>query len=221
MKAIFASAGSDIKRGIPTKPKSKTIYLFLGIHGSGKTTYIKKHPEFKNFERCSAEDNPELIELHKQPFLIDLDTKSKSAVIQKNAHKWCEEQVEIHVKNGTNNIIVDNTNLTVDSLQSYVQIAQENGYDIQFILPSFRYLYYSIGKSSVESDITACVDNWTSKFIYPREQIFDHICCLIDNQKEAFDKIKKTICDYENFTSYRGLKKTNPSVWSSFCKRLV
>jgi predicted kinase len=96
----------------------KTMYIMRGISGSGKSTMAKTLvPEGNIFSTDEF-------------FMVNGEYKfnpSKLGI----AHKWNFDRVRKAVEDGITPIAVDNTNTQSWEAKNYVDLAKENGYDIQ------------------------------------------------------------------------------------------
>ena len=81
------------------KDYNKTIFILIGIQASGKTTFCQKY--FSDFE------------------IVSLD-------IIKTRKK--EDKTINEIINSGKNLVIDNTNSTIEERKKYIDIAQQNGY---------------------------------------------------------------------------------------------
>jgi cytidylate kinase len=94
-----------------------------GISGSGKSTV----------SRSIAESNKNSVILSTDRFFMTPEGNYQfdPSKIVENHTKNINDAVD-HMKRGTNNIIIDNTNLVISHMHPYVSAAQMHGYDVRF-----------------------------------------------------------------------------------------
>lgn len=92
-----------------------------GISGSGKSTYTKKH--HPKAEVCSADD-----------FFVKEDgTYAFDASRIRDAHKFCMKRFVDMVREGIEEIVVDNTHTQLWEFSGYVQVAEAHGYETEIV----------------------------------------------------------------------------------------
>lgn len=111
-----------------TKPSDKVLYLVRGLPwpGSGKSTFAKKLVDV-DFLICEADK-----------YFIDKTTGEYKfdPTKLKEAHKWCQEQVETYMKDSSSHpmlgfykeIVVSNTFTQKWEMDPYFEMAQKYGY---------------------------------------------------------------------------------------------
>lgn len=96
--------------------KDKVLFLFRGIPGSGKSTACKL--------------------LVGEPIEADqyhINSNGDYVWLPGNvaaAHKWCQNQVELRMKDGNPRIGVANTFTTQRELEPYLELAKQYGYSV-------------------------------------------------------------------------------------------
>lgn len=103
-----------------------------GCPGSGKSTAAKRlrerlEDEGKSVVVCSSDD-----------FFVcpSCSCYNFSLAKLRFAHAWCREKFEKALKDGVENVIVDNTNVSVQECRPYVQLALQYGYEVEFLEPT-------------------------------------------------------------------------------------
>lgn len=99
--------------------KELTLYMIVGISGSGKSTFAKSLSNNQNIKYFQADQYFE----KDGEYLFDRTQLG-------NAHKWCQTSVESELKKG-NSVIVSNTGLTLWQRQIYYKIAEKFGAKIK------------------------------------------------------------------------------------------
>lgn len=104
--------------------KEKTLILLRGIPGSGKTTFSKTigglHFEADNY------------------FMID-DVYEFIPSKIKDAHRYCQESVEVNMMRGEENIVVSNTFTQEWEMEPYFEMATQYGYKVFSIIVENRH----------------------------------------------------------------------------------
>lgn len=112
-----------IKSSQLNESNDKIMHIMRGVSGSGKSTLAKS---------LASEEN---IFSTDEFFMVNGEYRfnpSKLGV----AHKWNFDRVKNAVMNGVSPIVVDNTNTQSWEAKNYVQLAKENGYEVQVREPS-------------------------------------------------------------------------------------
>jgi predicted kinase len=99
----------------------KKAWIYCGVSGAGKTTYIDK--AHSGAPVCSAD---RLTGLYPSPGVIDASKLGE-------AHAFCLRDFNRLVLNAAPEIVVDNTNTTIAELAPYVALAQAYGYEVQIV----------------------------------------------------------------------------------------
>lgn len=100
------------------------LQILIGISGSGKSTYIKKHNE-PNYTILS-------LDAIRKEILGDVSDQSKN----KEIYKIFLERFEDLIKNTDDNICIDNTNLDEKSIFNLLDICNKYGEEI-YLIPNF------------------------------------------------------------------------------------
>jgi predicted kinase len=102
----------------------KTLVLLRGIPGSGKSTFSKTigglHFEADNY------------------FMIDDVYEFISSKI-KDAHRYCQESVEVYMMRGEEKIVVSNTFTQEWEMEPYFEMATQYGYKVFSIIVENRH----------------------------------------------------------------------------------
>jgi predicted kinase len=100
-----------------------TCIILRGVSGSGKTT-IAEYLEF------IATDNLECVICTADDFFYKDGEYLFDASKLGQAHEYCKEKAEAAMKENVGLVIIANTNTSEWEYKPYVQIAEENGYNI-------------------------------------------------------------------------------------------
>lgn len=104
---------------------NKIVYILRAIPGSGKTTLAEKLCACaKTSVICSADD-----------YFTDIETGEYNWSAEKvgSAHQWCQSLFKENLEEGTEIIVVSNTNTTEKEVNTYRKPAIEAGYMV-FVL---------------------------------------------------------------------------------------
>jgi len=107
----------------------KTLYLLRGISGAGKSTLAKSMGTI-NFEA--------------DMFFMEGNEYKFNPTKLKDAHAWCQNQVEMTMKNsstniGANRISVSNTFTQEWEMKHYFELAEKYGYMVFTIIVENRH----------------------------------------------------------------------------------
>ncbi|MCZ2224294.1 MAG: ATP-binding protein [Chitinophagales bacterium] len=94
--------------------------ILIGVSGSGKSTYARNN--YPEFIKCSADDY----------FMIDGKYNFNFAKLGE-AHGECLKKFILACQN-KQNVIVDNTNTSIEEIAPYFQVARAYGYDVTFVM---------------------------------------------------------------------------------------
>jgi predicted kinase len=100
------------------KRHDKTLYIVRGVSGCGKSSLAQNLTS----HAVAADDYPGLYA--GGVYRLEL---------QQLAHQWCFEQVEAWMYQGKKAIAVHNTFCKIQYINSFLAIAQKNGYTVQVI----------------------------------------------------------------------------------------
>ena len=101
--------------------RGKRMVIMRGLPGSGKSTAARKAA--RGAPIFSTDDF----------FMRGGEYEFDASKIVK-AHQWNQKRVEKAVAKGTPTVVVDNTNVQLWEMRAYVQMAQEHGYDVEFVV---------------------------------------------------------------------------------------
>lgn len=113
---------------------AKVLYLIRGVPGSGKSTFTKHI--WNDYAICEADQ-----------YFIDKTTKEYKFDYSKikEAHAWCQEQVEIKMKDNQINeqyypeIAVSNTFTQEWEMEPYFKLAEKYGYKVFTLIVENRH----------------------------------------------------------------------------------
>lgn len=96
------------------------VVIMIGPSGSGKSTYIENN--LKDYFVCSADNF----------FITNGEYKYDPNKIGE-AHQICLKSFIEEVQKGEKNIVVDNTNTSIEQLAPYYSIAKAYNYNVKFV----------------------------------------------------------------------------------------
>jgi len=106
----------------------KQILLLRGTPGSGKSTLAKM---IVDNDYCHKEADM---------FFVDRDGNYKFEPSKiKDAHKWCQEEVEFLMKYKHSPIVVSNTFTQEWEMDAYYKLAEEYGYQVHSVVVENRH----------------------------------------------------------------------------------
>jgi predicted kinase len=106
----------------------KQILLLRGTPGSGKSTLAKM---IVDNDYCHKEADM---------FFVDRDGNYKFEPSKiKDAHKWCQEEVEFLMKYKHSPIVVSNTFTQEWEMDAYYKLAEEYGYQVHSVIVENRH----------------------------------------------------------------------------------
>ena len=107
----------------------KMLYLVRGIPGSGKSTFAKTLVGEKDY--CHKEADM---------FFVDGDGNYNFEPSKiKDAHQWCQEEIEFVMKYDHSPVVVSNTFTQEWELQPYYELAIKYGYYVTSIIVENRH----------------------------------------------------------------------------------
>jgi predicted kinase len=115
----------------------KELILVRGIPGSGKSTFAKL------LGGIHFEADMYFIDNFTQEYRFDIEKL-------KNAHRWCQNNVEDRMSFGRDRIVVSNTFTTEKELQPYYDLAKTYGYKVTSLIMENR--HHSIDVHNVPKD---------------------------------------------------------------------
>jgi predicted kinase len=112
----------------------KILYLVRGVPGSGKSTFAKHI--WNEYSICEADQ-----------YFVDKTTKEYKFDYTKikDAHAWCQEQVEVRMKDNQVNeqyypeIVVSNTFTQEWEMEHYFKLAKKYGYKVFSLIVENRH----------------------------------------------------------------------------------
>lgn len=121
----------------------KKLVIMRGVSGSGKSTKSKQlQKEWRDScynSWCGEIDEDEALEVQTficsaDKYFIDRTSGDYSWDPKKLgvAHAWCKTQCETAMQIGIGWVCIDNTNTTRREYQSYLDLAEHFGYEVQF-----------------------------------------------------------------------------------------
>lgn len=107
----------------------KKMVIMRGLPGSGKSTLAKQiQNSFSNHVNSSIILSTDDIWTTDNHYLWNPKALFQSHIVN-------QAKAEMACYRGINLIIIDNTNITEREYEPYVNLAKENGYDIEFAIP--------------------------------------------------------------------------------------
>lgn len=107
----------------------KSLYLVRGIPNSGKSTLSKTLVGDKDY--CHKEADM---------FFVDRDGNYKFEPSKiKDAHKWCQDEIEFVMKYDHSPIAVSNTFTQEWEMQPYIELANKYGYRVTTLIVENRH----------------------------------------------------------------------------------
>jgi len=132
---------------------NKKLILLRGIPGSGKSTKAKQLAS--PLYICEADD-----------YWLNCvgDYLFVPEKIGK-AHAWCQNKVSLLMMAKRDTIVISNTNITRKDRQVYIDMAKDNGYEVEIVLPDspwFNEILPRIrNKTFTDADVQCFVDKNT------------------------------------------------------------
>ena len=107
----------------------KTLILLRGLPGAGKSTLAKMFVGEKEY--CHKEADM---------FFVDRDGKYKFEPSKiKDAHAWCQEEIEFVMKHEHSPVVVSNTFTQEWEMEAYYKLAEKYGYRVTSIVVENRH----------------------------------------------------------------------------------
>jgi predicted kinase len=129
--------------------KMQYLYIIRGLPGSGKSTLAKILAEKYNFNHLEAD----MFFMQDGKYIFDRNKL-------KEAHKWCQEQVEEYLSMG-HNVVVSNTFVKLWEIEPYNELAKKYLAEINIIECNGQ--YQSI-HNIPEETIKKMRENWQNAF---------------------------------------------------------
>lgn len=107
----------------------KELFLLRGLPGSGKSTFAKMLVGDKDY--CHKEADM---------YFVDRVGNYKFNPSQlKDAHKWCQDEIEFAMKYDHSPVVVSNTFTQEWEMQSYYELAEKYGYRVHSLIVENRH----------------------------------------------------------------------------------
>lgn len=107
----------------------KELFLLRGLPGAGKSTLAKMLVGDKDY--CHKEADM---------YFVDRDGNYKFNPSQlKDAHKWCQDEIEFAMKYDHSPVVVSNTFTQEWEMQSYYELAEKYGYRVHSLIVENRH----------------------------------------------------------------------------------
>ena len=107
----------------------KELFLLRGLPGSGKSTLAKSLIGDKTY--CHREADM---------YFVNSDGSYRFNPSQlKDAHKWCQDEIEFAMKYDHSPVVVSNTFTQEWEMQSYYELAEKYGYRVHSLIVENRH----------------------------------------------------------------------------------
>ncbi len=107
----------------------KELFLLRGLPGSGKSTLAKMLVGDKNY--CHKEAD--------MYFVDRVGNYNFNPSQLKDAHKWCQDEIEFAMKYDHSPVVVSNTFTQEWEMQSYYELAEKYGYRVHSLIVENRH----------------------------------------------------------------------------------
>lgn len=107
----------------------KELFLLRGLPGSGKSTLAKMLVGDKNY--CHKEAD--------MYFVDRVGNYNFNPSQLKDAHKWCQDEIEFAMKYDHSPVVVSNTFTQEWEMQSYYDLAEKYGYRVHSLIVENRH----------------------------------------------------------------------------------
>ena len=107
----------------------KELFLLRGLPGSGKSTLAKMLVGDKNY--CHKEAD--------MYFVDRVGNYNFNPSQLKDAHKWCQDEIEFVMKYDHSPVVVSNTFTQEWEMQSYYELAEKYGYRVHSLIVENRH----------------------------------------------------------------------------------
>jgi len=166
------------------------LTILIGVPGSGKTTKARTMMG----ECCEADQYPYLYR----------DGRLQGGLLT-IAHQDCQHRVESLMRQGMP-VIQSNTNLNLNHIMPYFQLAQQYNYGVQLVLPSHDLFHYqhTLSREEQKDLLYSIRSSPESEHLIPPSVMMGMIL--------SFDQIKARIANR--------LHVTNPTEWIQWIQRL-
>lgn len=107
----------------------KELFLLRGLPGAGKSTLAKMLAGEKEYRHKEAD-----------MFFVDADGNYKFEPSKiKDAHAWCQEEVDFMMKYEHSPIVVSNTFTQEWEMEAYCKLAEKHGYRVHSLIVENRH----------------------------------------------------------------------------------
>lgn len=107
----------------------KELFLLRGLPGSGKSTLAKMLVGDKDYRHKEAD-----------MYFVDGDGNYKFQPSKiKEAHKWCQEEIEFLMKHEHSSVVVSNTFTQEWEMEEYYKLAEKYGYRVHSLIVENRH----------------------------------------------------------------------------------
>jgi len=118
----------------------KELFLLRGLPGSGKSTLAKMLVGDKDYRHKEAD-----------MYFVDGDGNYKFQPSKiKEAHKWCQEEIEFLMKYEHSSVVVSNTFTQEWEMEEYYKLAEKYGYRVHSLIVENR--HGGVNEHGVPSD---------------------------------------------------------------------
>jgi len=176
----------------------KTLYISIGIPGSGKTSRFERSATLHKGLRFEADDYPGLY--------TPIFDRSKLG----HAHEWCKENVKLSMEKNPpiEDIYQSNTNINPRDMLDYLKLAVKHGYQVKIIIPEEgKLLFYPTDKTYEQQK--NYLKYVRSGKIHGQKEIpstsMDRMINLYERNIVSIRKIKKELYEID--------KENDPQTW--------
>lgn len=117
----------------------KKLLIVRGTSGSGKSTFVEDLVS-DDIDWCEADW-----------YFGSFDNYKFDPTKLKNAHSWCKSQIEEHMKNGSEKVVVSNTFTTEWEMKPYLDLAEKYGYTVFTVIVEKRHENKDIHNVPIET----------------------------------------------------------------------